>query len=462
VSPRHRALMFVSHAYPESNTFAEWLMNQLRVAGYEPWLDLSHLTGGERIWPEAEEAIRNSAFRFLFVLSRASNVKRGTVQELNLATKVGEHLGLGDFVIPLTIDDLPPTEYNIQVTELAPIAFASNWATGLHALLQKLEKIDAPKTSRPEDATQLWRARMSGADRLAPAKEPLYSNHFPIKSVPSKLFEFPISSELDGAVIANEASVTSVYSGASIYAFAGDGSVVHPKLTAITPQEHRTPCDQGNGDETVRAAYNAVLALIRESWQRYLKTRGLKPYEMANRLCLFFPSGLLADEKVYFNLGSRHSWRAMMGEHRGSRWHFGLSARGRQLHGLGLSMTSHIVFTNDGAHPWVEVDRQHAARRRLGRMWWNDKWRDLLIASMTWIAGDDDFIAVPSGTAEPIIVARLPTAYVSPVTYKFVETSVDAADDVSTRQNVEDDFDDDDDALDADGTEGNSDSGTTD
>ena len=46
-----REVIFISHAYPEDNVFAEWLRNRLQVAGYLPWVDLSHLTGGERIWP---------------------------------------------------------------------------------------------------------------------------------------------------------------------------------------------------------------------------------------------------------------------------------------------------------------------------------------------------------------------------------------------------------------------------
>src|SRR5690242_11272445 len=105
-------------------------MNRLRVAGYEPWLDLSHLTGGERIWAEAENAIRHKAFRFLFVLSRLSNTKRGTLQELNVATKVGQIRDISDFVIPLAIDDLRPEDYNIELVELAPVTFSGNWASG--------------------------------------------------------------------------------------------------------------------------------------------------------------------------------------------------------------------------------------------------------------------------------------------------------------------------------------------
>jgi hypothetical protein len=110
-----RNMIFLSHATPEDNEFARWLALQLANEGYAVWCDLTKLLGGEDFWKDIQEAIRTRSIRFLFVLSRTSNTKEGTLQELACAKAVAAALkpAVRDFIIDLKVDDLPYPEVDI-------------------------------------------------------------------------------------------------------------------------------------------------------------------------------------------------------------------------------------------------------------------------------------------------------------------------------------------------------------
>ena len=132
-------MSFVSHANPEDNEFSRWLSLQLAKLGYPVWCDLTRLLGGEDFWSDIEVAIRDYTAKFLYVLSRHSNQKPGTLQELSVATSAARQRELKDFVIPLRVDDLPYQDINIQLNRLNAIDFSSSWAAGLRKLVEKLE-----------------------------------------------------------------------------------------------------------------------------------------------------------------------------------------------------------------------------------------------------------------------------------------------------------------------------------
>ena len=58
----------------------------------------------------------------------------------------------------------------------------------------------------------------------------------------------------------------------------------------------------------------------------------------------------------------------------------------------------------------------HRARRTQCKNWWNDDWRDRLIASIAWLADSQTSIALPLGNSVHAEVSARPVEFTSPTT----------------------------------------------
>src|SRR5580658_7653360 len=69
---------------------------------------------------------------------------------------------------------------------------------------------------------------------------------------------------------------------------------------------------------------------------------------------------------------------------------------------------------------------RHSGRARLGcrrrgrnqcKNWWNDTWRDRLLAVMHWLAAETDSIRLDVGDEGPIMISAVPIEFDSSVSY---------------------------------------------
>src|SRR5262249_1058957 len=141
-----RRIVFISHSNPEDNDFTTWLAARLALAGYEVWSDITKLIGGEVFWKDIEEAIRHYAVKFLSVLSVSATPKRGFMKELSVAYASQPQGKLGDFIIPLRIDDIPFSDIPIQIHNKNVIDFTAGWHNGLARILKKFEQDKVPES----------------------------------------------------------------------------------------------------------------------------------------------------------------------------------------------------------------------------------------------------------------------------------------------------------------------------
>ena len=181
-----RDMLFVSHANPEDNEFALWIALQLAQAGYPVWCDLTRLLGGEFFWNNIEQAIRERTIKFLFVLSRSSNDRQAPKDELEIALKVQRSENLHDFVIPIWIDDLPPRDFYVRLTNINAIPFRGRWAKGLAQLLAKLEEDRVPKRDNftPLTVSSWWREHFSASAGVKSDPETLLTNWYEVEPAP--------------------------------------------------------------------------------------------------------------------------------------------------------------------------------------------------------------------------------------------------------------------------------------
>lgn len=416
-----RDVLFVSHANPEDNDFARWLTLKLVSLGYHAWSDVTRLLGGEDFWRDIEQAIRQHTVKVLYVLSRSSNDKEGTLRELKVAHDVRKKESFSDFVIPLHIDDLPFGDFNIQLASLNAIDFSLGWAPGLKQLVAKLEKDRVPKNAAfgPDAVRAWWTNAFNVEQGTANGSETHTSNWFRIQ-LPETIYkhtligllsekepEFPFPATFRNAII-------TFAPAADVERHAGG-----LKVQATVPI--KTSDYLNDSDFKVqREQRDIVVGFINQAWQLAISKR-LEAYQMSGgRIAFHFDTTSLPEPEVKFTgVTGKASRRALMGYKttaRGKRhWHFALSAKAALHPEPVMMLRTHVLFSDDGMQLWESSSAMHRARRTQCKSWWNDDWRDRLLASMAWIADGDAEFALPLGDTVHATVSARPVEFLSPI-----------------------------------------------
>ena len=418
-----RTVVFVGHANPEDNTFAQWLSLKLASLGYQVWSDVTKLLGGEDFWRDIELVIRNGAVKYIYVLSRSSNQKLGTLQEVRVARATAKCDNLQDFVIPLRIDDLPHDEINIEIGRLNAIEF-KDWAVGLKQLCGKFEADAVPRSpsSGAETVRRWWDREFAADGGVTGQPEIHYSNWYPVQ-LPPYIYRYSVMGLVEDEprwafpTRWHRLRLVSFASEAEIEA--GLGTL---RLNGTEKLETTHFLSKNNPER--RDNRNLIIALLREAWERYALARGLKKFEMAGgRLAFYFDLDALSNPNVSFlSVDDTMTYRGLMGyktRKSGAKrhWHFALSARPAMHPQPMLHVRAHVLFSEDGRTIWSSASAMHRARRSQCKSWWNDDWRDRILASMAWLAEDGEFLELPlsAGSVTGVVAAR-PLEFVSPVT----------------------------------------------
>jgi TIR domain-containing protein len=467
-----RNVVFVSHANPEDNDFARWLTLQLAQHGYTVWCDVARLIGGEDFWRDIEAAIRAQAVKFLFVLSRTSNRKQGTLNELAVARITAGREKLHDFIVPLRIDDISFGDISIEIARLNAISFNESWANGLATLLAKLENDSVPRNQdwSPSTVAGWWREHYSAGEGVREEPEEYLSNWFVIDPLPETIFFHEITRSDPGPTLPEiQLRYPAQPHGSHLIALA-DQDTLGPEL----PQPHRIACTHSVSfaafiSEEERVANierkdrrNIVVNLLRQSWDLLAAGKDVGTYELANKkTCIFLRQVDGSDVRVPFSRGEgRISFRALTGyktvsgpdpdSKRKRFWHFAISLR-PVLHPIvGFAVYSHVVFSDDGRFPWEDKDRMHRARRQQCKLWWNSTWRDRILAFLAWLSEGGEDIRLPAGK-DDLRLSIEPVTFESPVSYFLLVGDGDrdgSSDDGSAVGNseaeeVDDEFEDD-------------------
>jgi len=456
-------MVFLSHANPDDNEFTLWLALQLVSAGYPVWCDLTKLIGGEDFWDDIQKALANRTIKFVFVLSRSSNKKDGTLQELAYAKEVAKKLKdqVKDFILTARVDDIPYDEIDIRVHRHNHIAFQSSWAKGLSQLLKKLEEDAIPKRAdfSPEAVCSWWRDQFNADEGIVEEPEALLSNWFTVENLPP-LKEHILRAEHFGpvdiagtsfpypAVWVGDASFLTFAKADDFAGVLGDNLVI---------------------DRTVEYSIGSVLIsdgvkdgpkhlaqLLRIAWDQHL-AKCLPSYEMSTgQLCYYFRNGTVPDDTIDFiNADGKKAWRGIVGfktvgKERKRIWHFGISGKPIIRPETLFFIKAHVLFSDDGINLWTNKGAMGKARRNQCRQWWNDDWRDRLLATMSHIAGEgNEAISFPLGSDVCFSLGKFPLLFESPVTYGVSE--VVAAEELSDYEFEEDDDEDIEDDTNADG-----------
>ena len=113
----------------------------------------------------------------------------------------------------------------------------------------------------------------------------------------------------------------------------------------------------------------------------------------------------------------------LSGKFKERRWHLCLVARPQVWPEPLYRVHANVALTENGVDP-LPGKKTQKIRRRLTKSWWNDKWRDMLLASMGWIASDETKLIDIAAGAEDFAITSLPISIETPLSYNDSNTSV--------------------------------------
>lgn len=426
-----RNMIFLSHATPEDNDLARWLALQLAGEGYPVWCDLTKLLGGEDFWRDIQDAIRNRSLRFLFVLSRFSNAKDGTLQELACAKATASRLkpGIRDFIIALKSDDLPYSEVDIEIQRLNHIPFSGSWATGLAQLLKKFEEDGVPRDTRfNRDTVNSWfrsQAEFAADHGIYPKSELQWSNWCAIESFPERIWCHNISRRTTGRLdidVSHLKYPAAKATDLSFLCFAKAAEVENELGPSIYIQSSSTI----QVSEILKENHTLgrqLVSILRQAWENTLLSHLFSVQDVSPRPSRFFlTKGKIPDDRLFFEgVAGKRSYRDIVGyaTKRGIRryWHYAISAKPELKPRPHLVVRGHVLFSDTGHSLWSDAEKMAKARRNQCKGWWNDEWRDRMLAVLTHLRGEEPSIALQLSPSDYVLVNSNPELFECPVSY---------------------------------------------
>lgn len=419
-----RDTVFIGHANPADNQFTTWLSLQLANHGYKVWSDLLQLIGGEDFWKNIETALRTRTAKHIYVLSTTSNSASGCLNELSVSTSVAKTHHLTDFIIPIRIDNIAYDDMNIELKRLNVIDATASWANALAKLLDKLAKDHVPKTSNQHDAVNAyWRTHHDDNHGIIDQPDELLSNYFTL-NLPDTIY-LHASSKPD-AINPTVLPYAAFRHEGHLVSFAPKDHLQHIPLFIISTRAISTSDYlQGHTGDTPIApedAHRHVTRLLRIAWERHLRTQLHERTFSNKRLAYYHETATERGRELpYIDLTGKHTTRAVVGYRTVMDvkrfWHFAISARPLLRPTPVYSIQPHLLFSDDGKTIWTDDNRLQRARHGQTKDWWNNDWRDRLLAMMQALATDGT-INVPIHRHAIIPIATTPLPFTSPVSYR--------------------------------------------
>jgi hypothetical protein len=165
-----------------------------------------------------------------------------------------------------------------------------------------------------------------------------------------------------------------------------------------------------------------LLDTNRQTWLKYIESISLPCYEMANgRQCVYFTQDMFKTKLQSFEIPDLLSGRrSLIGQVKGKTWHFGISADISLEPVLAYIIRPHVLFSDDGKNIWTSTDRLHRTRRSACKNWWNQHWRDRILAAMYFLAqkSDGNELRVHLSSNESIRISIKPVTFDCLVSYE--------------------------------------------
>ncbi|HEY3295236.1 MAG TPA: toll/interleukin-1 receptor domain-containing protein [bacterium] len=433
--------LFISHANPIDNEFSLWLTLRLRAMGFQAWCDLTDMPGGASMWPTIERQIRANTDRFIFVLSKVSNHQSdGCLKELAVADAVRRSSDDGDqeFILPVRCDDIDFKTANAYVIDRYTVDFFGRWGAGLRELLDKLKEagIVGCAVNGPSAVSEWWAKEYKYASprTLLDKPETYVTNVFPITRWPSHIFihdigrsgvgPYNLNPEVGQPFAFSEKKIISFFPANSISSY-----VTYPyEILNSTRLPMRSDAPYAALRDVLQTDDSRLVTeLLTNTFEYALIKRGLRPYLQASKKhCFFFYKGSDLDSIQYDTLEGAPTDRVLVGKYESSYWHFAISAKAEMRPFPHFAIRRHVLFSDDARTIWESKPKLHKARRSACRRWFNELWRERLLAAMACVSRGTDDVLIEFGDESALAVSRIPTLHECPKSYIYgIEEEID-------------------------------------
>ena len=395
----------------------EWLALRLTAEGYRVWCDRLKLLGGESYPRDIDAAIKWRTFRFLTVLSRYSIDKTNPVRERTLALNLGGKWN-ENFVVPINLDGISPTDLNWMVSDLTFIPFHLGWADGLKQLLKLLEESNAPREL--PDGRSIAASWFESKRLVIRKQERLWLNLAEVKELPRDMYRFEAA-----ALVPQDERLEllkqwpHINDGQSFWAFENPPREFAEKykFTEVARRENWNL--RRVGDPPLR---QLAVRLLNESLKSIALARGLK-LTPDGKVC-YFPDGLLPSNRLPFlDYDNKRTWLSAVGERNfrtltgtdSCRYHLIPNVKIWLDYEMGcvILIRVHLYLTNLDGQP-IEGKGVVRRRKRICRSWWNHHWQARTFAILQFLAGDKSSIQIGQSSPQQLVVSKYPiTAHIA-------------------------------------------------
>lgn len=422
--------LFISYA-TEDFELAEWLTLKLTAEGYKVWCDRVKLLGGESYPSDIDEAIKDKTYRMIALLSKNSinkpNPKKERTLALNLMREREE-----EFLLPLNIDGLKPTEIDWMQSDITFISFHKNWATGFALLLKKLEAINSPKAQ--SDGKSIAARYFLREETIKNEEEILYSNCLQLEKLPKHLRKYKFDKYIPTGEVVAMARSWAFYKkdGRSVYSFHEPGRFLQP-ITHVEDIEWREyPTIDGIDTR------NVICNLIKKSLDVHLYSKGLQrelrtdergkkrngrfyfPFRMLKKDQLHFTD--YKGKKNYILACSTRNTKRPDGTMRRYMYHLAPNfiVRRNVIEDLLIIPRIQLYLTDEKGEPLLK--RSYLSKRKVVcKFWYNHQWLIRILAIMQYLSDDKQKIVIGTNEDEQIIIDAKPMQFTAPLSISLKE-----------------------------------------
>ena len=424
LSEKRRTLLIYSH--PSDIDFARWLSLQLINNGYQVWSDILDIEKSDEDKKKRDEVLSEETFKFIFVLTNTSNQDSQSLENLKLAYDLSHKKDYREFIITAELEELT-SDKNILLDSIFTVGFSDGWAKGLHNLLEVLDKEQVPinLSSSPSKSNLVWRSQFDPERGVTNESEEYFSNWFRI-DLPEQIYFHEIQRSGIGLVsVPTDLPYPGFQHNKYLVTFASADDFLGrigefnsiKESNAILTQDFLQE-DYDHSLVSPRYAWNLVVNLLNQAWDLYFEASKLGKYELANkRKCHYFHNDYGIGRIYFTGVDGQKTWRFLVGKHGDNHWHFAFQGRSNLHPYPHYLVKSHVLASSDGLNIWESDKRLHNARRSWFKDWWNDNWRDRLLAAISFVADSSSTLNIPVGNDVFLNVSTFPETFISPVSY---------------------------------------------